>query len=504
MSGFRVAGFCTCVTVLAMGGNQMGPKMMATRSKGACSSRAKPAGGLPGEGGWVAAAVGLVCLGGMSKPADAFSSYYFDRGDMYSRREIGDGIVTLAAVHRSHKQPVSAKGAPGKGAEQPKPPAGPLIIVVSIGSQHVTVYDNGTPIATAPVSTGMPGHPTPVGVFSVIQKDRYHHSNIYSNAPMPYMQRITWSGVAMHEGVVPGHPASHGCIRLPHDFAMRLWGMTKMGVRVIVTPRDDVTPVEFDHPRLVALATKPPAPDVPSPTGQASPAALPVFTSLASSSIAPQKAAAPSAPTAPLGDGIDASGDSALPPLEAVATDLRPGDLRPALVSFADPLPGAPVVPAAATPERPAKPGLVSVFVSRKLGKLFVRRGNEPIFDTPITIAHPEAPLGTYVFTAGQPTTDGSKLRWLSMSVASGRATVEPPKKSEMTRGKSRGAREVAAAAPAISPTSATEALDRIEIPQEALDRIAPLVTPGASLIVSDLGMSGETGKNTDFIILAR
>jgi L,D-transpeptidase catalytic domain len=440
----------------------------------------------------------------MSKPADAFSSYYFDHGDMYSRREIADGMVTLAAAHLSHNQPDSAKGATSKGAEQPKPPTGPLIIVVSIGSQHVTVYDNGTPIATAPVSTGMPGHPTPMGVFSVIQKDRYHHSDIYSNASMPYMQRITWSGVAMHEGVVPGHPASHGCIRLPHDFAMRLWGMTKMGVRVIVTPRDDVTPVEFDHPRLVALATKPPAPDmavVPSPTGQASPAALPAFTSLVPPSIA--RAAAPSAPTAPLSDVIDASGDSALPPL-AVATDQRPGDLHPALVSFADQLPGAPVAPAAATPERPAKPGLVSVFVSRKLSKLFVRKGNEPIFDTSITIAHPEAPLGTYVFTAGQPTADGSKLRWLSMSVASGLATVEPPKKSEMTRGKSRGAREVAAAAPAISPTSATEALDRIEIPQEALDRIAPLVTPGASLIVSDLGMSGETGKDTDFIILAR
>ena len=106
----------------------------------------------------------------------------------------------------------------------------------------MTVYDNGTPIATAPVSTGMPGHPTPMGVFSVIQKDRYHHSNIYSDAPMPYMQRITWSGVAMHEGVVPGHPASHGCIRLPHEFAQRLWGMTKMGVRVVVTPRNDVAP----------------------------------------------------------------------------------------------------------------------------------------------------------------------------------------------------------------------------------------------------------------------
>jgi hypothetical protein len=132
---------------------------------------------------------------------------------------------------------------------------------------------------------------------------------------MPYMQRITWSGVAMHEGVVPGHPASHGCIRLPHEFAMRLWGMTKMGVRVVVTPRNDVTPVEIDHPRLVAMATKPATPDVavtPSHTGQAAPAALPAFTSLAPPSVAPQGSAMAPAATAPLGEGIDAAGGPAI------------------------------------------------------------------------------------------------------------------------------------------------------------------------------------------------
>jgi hypothetical protein len=196
-----------------------------------------------------------------------------------------------------------------------------------------------------------------------------------------------------------------------------------------------------------------------------------------------------------------------LPPLEALVLDQRPGDLRPALVTFADPpaAPGAPVAPAAAAPERPLKPGLVSVFVSRKLGKLFVRKGNEPIFDTPVKIAHPETPIGTYVFTAGQPTGDGSKPHWLAMSVASGQAIVEPPSRSQEAKGKSRGAREAKPApAPAISPTSATAALDRIEIPPEALELISPLVTPGASLIVSDQGISGETGKDTDFIVLVR
>ena len=96
-------------------------------------------------------------------------------------------------------------------------PKGPLQIIISIADQRASLFDNGTLIARSSVSTGMEGHPTPLGVFSVISKQRWHRSNIYSAAPMPYMQRITWSGIALHAGVVPGHPASHGCIRLKND-----------------------------------------------------------------------------------------------------------------------------------------------------------------------------------------------------------------------------------------------------------------------------------------------
>jgi len=135
-------------------------------------------------------------------------------------------------------------------------PQGPLIISISIAQQRMRIYDANGFFAETPVSTGMPGHPTPMGVFSVIQKHRLHHSNIYSGAPMPYMQRITWSGVAMHAGVLPGHPASHGCIRMPMAFAVKMWNWTKMGARVVVTP-GEITPISFSHPLLAALKVQP-------------------------------------------------------------------------------------------------------------------------------------------------------------------------------------------------------------------------------------------------------
>jgi lipoprotein-anchoring transpeptidase ErfK/SrfK len=135
-------------------------------------------------------------------------------------------------------------------------PQGPLIIAVSIEQQKLRVYDANGLFAESPVSTGMKGHSTPMGVFSVIQKHKMHRSNIYSGAPMPYMQRITWSGVALHAGVLPGYPASHGCIRMPAAFAVKMWNWTRMGARVIITP-GQITPASFSHPMLVAQKVVP-------------------------------------------------------------------------------------------------------------------------------------------------------------------------------------------------------------------------------------------------------
>ena len=152
------------------------------------------------------------------------------------------------------RQPSAKAGAAVK--ETNAKPQGPLIIAVSIEQQKVRVYDANGLFAESPVSTGMKGHSTPMGVFSIIQKHKMHRSNIYSGAPMPYMQRITWSGVAMHAGVLPGYPASHGCIRMPTAFAMKMWNWTRMGARVIITP-GQITPARFAHPLLVAQKVVP-------------------------------------------------------------------------------------------------------------------------------------------------------------------------------------------------------------------------------------------------------
>jgi lipoprotein-anchoring transpeptidase ErfK/SrfK len=150
-------------------------------------------------------------------------------------------------------------------------PQGPLIIAISIEKQSLKIYDANGFFAETAMSTGMRGHPTPMGVFSIIQKHKFHHSNIYSGAPMPYMQRITWSGVAMHAGVLPGYPASHGCIRMPMAFAVKMWNWTKMGARVVITP-GEIIPASFSHPLLATKRVVPKPVAANEPQAEAPPA----------------------------------------------------------------------------------------------------------------------------------------------------------------------------------------------------------------------------------------
>jgi hypothetical protein len=242
------------------------------------------------------------------------------------------------------------------------------------------------------------------------------------------MQRITWSGIALHAGVLPGHPASHGCIRLANGFANRLWHLTQRGTRVIIA-RDDVQPLEITNPHLFKPKAASDTPESP-------------VAAVAGNSISPSSAPAAVAPRK--------------------------------------------VVP-------------ISVFVSRKLSKLFVRRGFTPLFDAPVKIRNPEEPLGTHVFTAMKFQNEGEAIRWTVVSMPD-----EFPSMSEgAAKGREAPAKQMTETTlPVPLPNDANTALDRIDISQDVVDRISELLTPASSVIISDYGMSHETGNDTDFIVV--
>jgi hypothetical protein len=344
--------------------------------------------------------------------------------------------------HR-HTKPESAK------ENQPQEtPKGPLQIIISIADQWVSLYDNGTLVARSSVSTGVRRHPTPLGVFSVIEKERWHRSNIYSGAPMPYMQRITWSGIALHAGILPGYPASHGCIRLTNDFAMRLWHLTKRGARVIIA-RQDVVPVEITNPHLFASKPK---------TAFGSPESLAI-------AIASNSNKTTTATQAPLVSNVD---------VQETAGSQSAGS-----------------APSGAAPQKIP----ISVFVSRKLSRLFVRQGFRPLFDVPVEIQNPEESLGTHVFTVME--SEGSAVRWNVVSIPEQSTATDSTKERKAPK---QQIVENASSVPLSGNSNA--ALVRIEIPQDTVERISELLTPGSSLTITDYGISSETGPDTNFIVL--
>src|SRR6202035_3452304 len=169
-------------------------------------------------------------------------------------------IVTLAAM-AALAAPTDAaaarqsRPAPTTEATAPREAGEPIMAIVSIVSQQVTFYDADGWILRAPVSTGTTGRETPAGVFSVVEKDKDHHSSLYDDAAMPNMERITWSGIALHGGPLPGYAASHGCVRMPYGFAETLFGKTRIGMRVIIAP-NDAEPVAFSDPALLVPNAK--------------------------------------------------------------------------------------------------------------------------------------------------------------------------------------------------------------------------------------------------------
>jgi lipoprotein-anchoring transpeptidase ErfK/SrfK len=382
------------------------------------------------------------------------------------------------------RKKASRKGAKTTAVAKPpeKMPPGPLSILVSIKQQRLTVYANGQPFAHSPISTGVPGHPTPQGVFSVIQKNLHHRSNIYSDAPMPYMQRITWSGVAMHEGKLPGYPASHGCIRLPREFAQRLWGMTRIGARVIVA-QDEVAPLDIAHTRLAAL-------NFPTLSAAEEPVSRVRLATAVPSGVldAPLKGAIDDVKVErATGGAAKASATPAAVAVDPERATQRVPDKGTIITSAKDPL---------------LKPGPVSIFISRKTGKLYVRKGLDEVFEVPVTIAQPDQPIGTHVFTALK--ADGDNVRWNVVSLPTQRLVKQGKYLMTMHRGEKLRKELVPPVHETLPPGDPHAALDRITIPDAIVTRITEMMSPGASLMISDLGVSYETGKGTDFIILTR
>lgn len=457
------------------------------------------------------AALGLGAIVGLFAVGTSEASYYYSYGGYYS----GYGYrVQPQATRRSRpaaarKRVKTPRQEAVKVKEPAKPIKGPLTIVVSLGDQRARVFDSAEPIAETRVSTGMRGYTTLTGVFSIIQKNRHHFSNLYNNAPMPYMQRLTWSGTAMHTGVVPGYPASHGCIRLPNAFASRLWGMTKLGTRVIVA-RHAVQPGEISHAMLDGLKRTPveAVPMVEGATGKVATNQHPgpvtdgfstPMPGLDRAQLRPAIPADTESRIAPVNQGVPAAklvkSETVTAPVVAMGTDTPDRS-----ATTAETEPNAVPVPDPAPELAKAPSGAVSIFISKKEGKLFVRKGFTPILDVPITIANPELTLGTHVYTATEFQPDGMSLRWMAISLPPETRLVSQPKHSR------RGAKtetpvEVSTGATA----SASEALSRVEaIPQEVLDRVGPWLEPGASITISDKGLGPQTGKGTGFIVLSR
>jgi hypothetical protein len=434
------------------------------------------------------------------------------------------GLVALIAA----EDRASARGGSSERpieSIQPRSAGEPVMAIVSLRNQRITVYDAKGWILRAPVSSGTKGRETPAGIFSVIQKVEEHYSNLYDDAFMPHMQRITWSGIALHGGVLPGRPASHGCVRLPFDFAGRLFDVTTMGMRVIVAP-GDVAPVEFAHPFLfqpkpgaAALAASRAA-EAQEATKKAAEARIAAGTALreATQARAPVRMAENQKRTAEaqlaaaetkLGSGISAEAKEQAETAKAQAAakiaelqlqwDVANVDLQlrlDAATSARDAAAtaeAARVVAAEAAREVARENQPVSVLISRKTQRLYVRQAFKPILETPVTIADPDRPFGTHVFTAIERTTDDASLRWSVVSLGSG-GTVE---QQDRTRGSS--GRDVEPVP--TDPDGAKAALDRIVIPQDVLNRIAS-IAPRSSLIVTDEGVSSETGKGTEFVVL--
>lgn len=338
-------------------------------------------------------------------------------------------------------------------------PDGPLVLVVSLEKQRLSIYSKGRFFESTTVSTGTSGDPTPSGVFAIIEKNEKHFSNLFGGAPMPFMQRLTMSGVALHSGHVTGRPASHGCIRLPHEYARHLFRATKLGARVIVSS-DDPAPVDIANMSLLE------------------PARIAAATTLAAASAA---------------DASGALTDSPSPP--------GPAARDPSI----DPRTGRPKGPLSLQRDEVLRAAPVSILISRADGRVYVRHMFEPQLDAEIAIADPRRPIGTHVYTLNEIQPDGSGQRWSAVTVklVPRRAAAVRVLSGQRSRAaRALGPAGVTGAVGEGAPSSAAEAIERFQLPPVVLAQVAPLLRAGTSLVVTDLPQSRrvQTGW-TDIIV---
>ncbi len=375
-------------------------------------------------------------------------------------------IMPVVAAFDDPKTP-----APAAAAAVPEP----MMLVVSLDAQKLDIYRGIKHVASAKISSGMPGYDTKLGVFSILEKKRRHHSNLYSGAPMPFMQRLTRSGTALHAGAIPGYPASHGCVRLPYSFAPKLFEMTSVGQNVVVT-RGRPVPTRIEHPNLFELP--PPKPPVAMAASVAVPRLLTDAVAVSTESDDDDHAIAAFHSDAPLRmlvtrrtahDRVMAV-QYMLADLGYLARQNFIGNLGPATgnaIRAFQKANGLPVT-GAFTDELVRQVYRAAGKTEPPEGHLFVRQGFKRVFDLPISFRDPAVSLGTHVFTVVK-RGDAAKPEWMAVSLEGG---------------------------------DAASVLDRIAIPDDVRRPIAPRLTPGSTLIVADKSeYSAILPEGDDFLV---
>jgi hypothetical protein len=412
---------------------------------------------------------------------------------MFSRLVFGLGLLSASAL--VHHAALAAD-------------ARTLQIFVSKDKQSLTVYDGAEVVARTKVSTGKAGHTTPNGIFSVLEKKKYHESNIYSAAPMPWMQRLTWSGIALHESnSVPRYPASHGCVRMPADFARELYKMTEPSVPVIISDAE-VAPEPIVHPNLFH-------PEVPEPPLLLSDVQLrPAIgdtggksVQLAMNTVAPQPAPILVAPenTDPIRILITRRTQrETVTDIQVYLNQLGFSAGTP------DGLPGAATIQAINFFKalRPATfkgdKALVSDTLLREVyaaagkgeppnGVIMVRQDFKPVFEAPLTIENPRLALGTHFFTLHAIDAESGTADWLGVTL-----------KNDLSRETMKRLGIANQESSIVAGTPIANALARIRMPEETRRRIDGMLAAGSTLTITDSGTGPETGAGTDFVTITR